>query len=175
METKKSKALRAWSRVIGYVGVIICLALIGLEVYGLMMLDGSLTVQVPFVENTQVVFMFDWKQVYVMAAVAALIIVLAVILRVAAKKAKAAPVAATKGDKARELVANAKAKALKAVDTVKTKAQDAIDFDEAKEKVTAVVKENAPVIIAVLATFIVTTTVDRIVMHKKIKKLRARR
>ncbi|MBE6634211.1 MAG: hypothetical protein E7620_07735 [Ruminococcaceae bacterium] len=163
METKKSKKLRIASRLIGYIGVAICLLLIGLQVYGLVWNEGSLQVPVPFTDKA-LLFGFEWLWVYVTAAVAAVIILIAAILRAASAKAKkAAPVAATKGGKVRAAVASAK-----------EKVQNIQINDETKEKVTTFVKKNAPVIIAVLATFTVTATVDRIIMAKKLRRIRRR-
>ena len=200
METKKSKGLRTASRLIGYIGSLICLALIGLEVYGLMMLEGTVSITVPFVEGVVIDLLCAWQQVYIIAAVMAVIILFAIILRVAAKKAKAAPAAEAKNNAACQFVENAKAKAketaigvadsvkAKAIDvadsvkakaadvadTVKAKAKEAINVEEIKAKVTSFVKENSAVIIAVIATAAVTATLDRAVMRKKIKKIRRR-
>lgn len=173
METKKSKKLRTASRLIGYIGVAICLLLIGLQVYGLVWNEGSLQIPVPFTE-VALLFTFEWLWVYVTAGVAALIIVIAAILRAASAKAKkAAPVAATKGDKVRAVVATAKEKVQSAKEKVQN--MNLQINEETKEKVTNFVKKNSPVIIAVLATFTVTATVDRIIMAKKIRRIRGRR
>ena len=181
---KKAKKLRSASWVVGVVGLLLCailagaalIMLFGLDLFGIQ-LDKIESISFTNPGSGDVIFSYApaMLHVWIVAGVAALILIIAIILRVAsasaAKKATAVPAAAKSGNKVQALVATAKDK----VSAVGGKISDKVKInDETKAKVTGFVKKNAPVIIAVAATFVVTSTVDRIVMAKKIRKIRRR-
>ncbi len=166
METRKSKSLRRASWIIGVVGLLICallaagclLLILGVEALGIApnsqigLANGSFAIAPTMMS------------VWIIAAVAALILIIAILLRVASanakKKALKAAEEAVKESKVQDLIANAKSK---------------IKIDEeTKEKVTCFVKKNSKVIIAVAATFVVTSAIDRMIMRRKIRKIRGR-
>lgn len=181
---KKAKKLRVASWIVGVIGLLLCAILAGsalIMIHGLSLfnieLDKVESISFTNPGSGDVIFTYvpAMLHVWIIAGVAALILIIAIILRAAsvavAKKATAAVAAAKPANKVQALVATAKGKVSKVGEKVGSKIKV---NDATKAKVTGFVKKNAPVLIAVATTFAVTTTIDRIVMAKKIRKIRRR-
>ncbi len=149
MENKKGKGWITASKLIGYIGVAICLiaAAVHITMYEL---------------KYKFVFMpdFAWEHIYILGGAAAAIIVIAVILRLigaAAGREKVEEVVETVEEEeiveeATETVANGKIELL---------------TPEAKELITKTIEENKKVIVAVAVTFVVTAGLSKLINDSK--------
>ncbi len=186
MDNRKSRSLRLASRLIGYIGVFA--SLIGALAYVIMHEMGYQLVGVG---------PFRWQHLYVVAAFAGVIIVVAVILRIISNAVKTRSVEdeevncevcdedeenveddgeeccdvegcnEDEGDEV-EIVEDAEQSTGSAVrDLLRGK----ID-PETKEKIVTTVKKNAPIIAAVAATAVVTAVIAKASADKKKAKLR---
>ena len=184
MDNKKSRSLRLASRLVGYLGVFA--SLIGALSYVIMHEMGYQLVGVG---------PFRWQHLYVVAAFAGLVILVAVILRIISNAVKTRSAeneevncevcdeeecdecdeteceddACNEGDCEEIEIAEdgEAAESCTVCDLIKGRITP-----ETKEKIVATVKKNAPVIVAVAATAIVTAAISKAAAKKKQEKIR---
>ncbi len=176
MEKSKSRALRAWSRGIGYGGVGACM--ITAIIYFLLQQFGGKDVGA-----------FDVNNLYIIAAAAGVFIVVALILRIASNIAKRGEDAiieeviedvieeaveeeleeeeAVEEEVAAEEEAPAEKRSIREI--IREKANLT---PEQKEKVVATLKKGAPIAAAVVATVVVTGTLNKLKNEKGKAKIR---
>ncbi len=182
MEKSKSRSLKVAANVVFVIGLCVCL--LGAIAY---LVLHELEVEIP------VIGAFQWENLYYVAALLGVFIVIAVILRLAgiaaarreARLAAAAEEAAADAaieveadvvetgedetdENAEEPADDAAPAKLSVMDVIRGKAIPA----ETKEKIVATVKKNAPVIVAVAATLTVSVMVSKLAKEKRKAKVR---
>ncbi len=177
MEKSKSRALRAWSRGIGYGGVGACM--ITAIIYFLFQQFGGKDVGA-----------FDVNNLYIIAAAAGVFIVVALILRIAsnvAKRGEDAIIEEVIEDVIEEAVEEEEIEEEEAVEEEVAAEEEAPAekrsireiirekanlTPEQKEKVVATLKKGAPIAAAVVATVVVTGTLNKLKNEKRKAKIR---
>lgn len=175
MEKSKSRSLKVAANVVCIVGLLACL--LGAIVY---MILHELDIEIAFIGP------FEWEHLYYVAALAGLFIIIALILRIAGniaarKEALACEAEANEiaeEDDETECCENEEAECEEAPAPAKTNYLLSVLkgkglSPEAKEKVVATVKKNAPVILAVAATATVSMLLAKSAKEKR--KARVRR
>jgi hypothetical protein len=148
MENTKGKGWITASKLIGYIGVAICLiaAAVHITMYEL---------------GYKFVFMpdFAWEHIYILGGAAAAIIVIAVVLRLIG-------VAAAK-DVVEEVEEVVEEEPAVEAAPVATNGKIELLTPEAKELITKTIEENKKVIVAVAVTFVVTAGLSKLINDSK--------
>jgi len=181
MENNKSRGLKVASRLVGYIGVAVCM--IAAIAYLLM---HQLGYQIKFIGA------FEWTHIIYVGAVALGFILIAVILRIASRVAAKKAVDVEEDNCIEEVVEEdvncveevceecESCESCEAVEeaadaTGKCKVCQVIKeklSPENREKIVAAVKKNAPVIVAVAATATAAVVIGKIVSDRKKAKIR---
>lgn len=188
MEKSKSRSLKVAANLIFVIGLCVCM--LGAIAY---LVLHELEVEIPFIGA------FQWEHLYYVAALLGVVIVIALIFRiagnVAARKEARAGVAEAEINEAPEAPEDDKDQALVEVEAdvvdqgeeeaepaeaaavpAKFSVADVLKGkaipEETKQKIVATVKKNAPVIVAVAATLTVSAMVGKLAKEKRKAKIR---